>query len=135
MSTISSTNSRDQARAGNAASQETPIIDKAKEVVGAATERVGAMASAATKKADQAAANAGSNIKNFGETVQEKGPQLVSDAVKSVGGTIEAGGKYLEEQGFSGMVDDVTSLIKRNPVPSILIGVGLGVLIGRALRS
>jgi hypothetical protein len=48
---------------------------------------------------------------------------------------MEAGGKYLEEQGMTGLVDDVAGLIKRNPVPSILVGVGLGILIARAIRS
>jgi hypothetical protein len=36
---------------------------------------------------------------------------------------------------LSGMMGDVTSLIKRNPIPALLIGLGVGVLIGRALRS
>jgi len=152
MSTISSANNRDQARASGNPSQETSVVDRAKEMVsaaagkvgerakdlaGAAADKVGDAASAVSKKADQVTATAGSNIKNFGETVRERGPQegMFGDATKSVAGTIEAGGKYLEDQGLSGMVDDMAGVIKRNPVPSILVGIGLGILIGRALRS
>jgi ElaB/YqjD/DUF883 family membrane-anchored ribosome-binding protein len=41
----------------------------------------------------------------------------------------------VEEKNLSGMVDDVSGLIKRNPVPAVLIGLGIGFLIGRALSS
>jgi ElaB/YqjD/DUF883 family membrane-anchored ribosome-binding protein len=33
------------------------------------------------------------------------------------------------------MVEDVGGLIKRNPIPAVLIGLGVGFLIGRALSS
>jgi len=132
MSTISSANNKEQTRIGG-----VPVVDRAKEIVGAAADKAEEVASTVTKRADQYAAAAGSNIKNVADTIREKGPQegMLGDATKSVAGTIEAGGKYLEEQGLSGMVDDVTGVIKRNPVPAILVGVGLGILIGRALRS
>ena len=29
----------------------------------------------------------------------------------------------------------MTEMIKRNPIPAVLIGVGLGFLLGRSLRS
>jgi len=134
MSSITSAKSKEPTRSGNGF-QDVPLVDRAKEMVGAAADKVETVASAAAKRADQAAVSAGSNIKNLGETIQEKAPDALSSAAKSVGSTLEAGGKYLEEQGLSGIVDDVAGLIKRNPVPAILVGVGLGVLIARALRS
>jgi hypothetical protein len=33
------------------------------------------------------------------------------------------------------MMDDLTDVIRRNPVPAVLIGLGLGFLLGRMLRS
>jgi len=33
------------------------------------------------------------------------------------------------------MMDDMTSLIKRNPIPALLLGLGVGFLIGRVLSS
>jgi ElaB/YqjD/DUF883 family membrane-anchored ribosome-binding protein len=47
---------------------------------------------------------------------------------------LERTGRYIEEQGVSGMMDDLTDVIRRNPVPAVLIGLGVGFLIGRALR-
>ena len=36
---------------------------------------------------------------------------------------------------FSGMTEDVAQLIRKNPIPAVLIGIGLGWFAARALRS
>jgi len=134
-------------------------VDKAKEVAGQATDKakdfasqavdkardaashVGEMASnvASTvgRKADDYTSAAGSGIKNFGDTIREHGPQegMLGQATKTVASTTKEVGRYLEEEGISGMMEDMTTMIKRNPIPAILVGVGLGVLIGRLLKS
>jgi hypothetical protein len=48
---------------------------------------------------------------------------------------LEDAGRYLQEEGLSGMADDFTDLIRRNPIPAVLIGIGLGFMIARACRS
>lgn len=48
---------------------------------------------------------------------------------------MESTGEYLEEKGLSGMAGDVTDLIRRNPLPALLIAVGIGFLIARSFRS
>ena len=40
-------------------------------------------------------------------------------------------GRYLQEEGLKGIAEDVTNLIRRNPIPALLAGVGVGFLIGR----
>ena len=49
--------------------------------------------------------------------------------------TLENTGKYLEEEGLSGIASDVTALIKRNPIPALFIGIGVGFLLARACTS
>ena len=56
-------------------------------------------------------------------------------AASKVADTLERGGHYLKEEGVPGMAEDLTGLIKRNPIPALLLGIGVGYLIGRALRS
>jgi hypothetical protein len=124
------------------------MIDKAKdmassvgETVKDAASSVGEMASNAASAvghaADRLASGAGTGMRNLGETIQQKGPHegMLGSAARAVGGTLASGGKYIEEQGFSGMLEDLGGLIRRNPIPAILVGVGIGVLISRALRS
>jgi hypothetical protein len=40
----------------------------------------------------------------------------------------------LEEHGFKGIGEDVTNMIRRNPVPALLVGVGVGFLIAQMMR-
>lgn len=134
-----------QQKGGN---QNQSTLDKAKDMAATAGEKVkdaastvgdmaGHAAASVGHAADRLATNAGSGMRSLGETIEKKGPQdgMLGSATKAVAGTLASGGKYIEEQGFSGMLDDLGGLIKRNPIPAILIGVGVGVLISRALRS
>jgi hypothetical protein len=49
--------------------------------------------------------------------------------------TLERGGRYLEEEGLRGIGQDLTNVIRRNPIPALLLGIGIGFLIARSLRS
>jgi hypothetical protein len=55
-------------------------------------------------------------------------------AASKVADTLERGGRYLQEEGLSGIAGDVTDLIKRNPIPALLVGIGIGFLLAQALR-
>jgi hypothetical protein len=112
-------------------------VDKAKDAAASVGEMVSHTASNVGRKADDLTSSAGTGLKNFGDTIREHGPQggMFGDATQTVADKTRQVGSYLEEEGLSGMFEDVTKLIKRNPIPAILVGVGLGVLIGRMLRS
>jgi ElaB/YqjD/DUF883 family membrane-anchored ribosome-binding protein len=112
-------------------------MDKAKDAASSVGEMAYNAASTVGRKADDFTSAAGSSIKQFGDTIREHTPRegVLGEASKTVANTTKQVGRYLEEEGLSGMMEDVTSLIKRNPIPAILVGVGLGVLIGRTLRS
>jgi len=60
---------------------------------------------------------------------------MLGSAANRVADTLESGGKYLEQEGLSGMAGDLTDLVKKNPIPALLIAVAVGVLIARATRS
>jgi len=112
-------------------------VDKARDAASTVGDMVSNAASNVGRKADDLASSAGSSIKNFGDTIRENAPRegILGSAAKTAADTTKQVGRYLEEEGLSGMMEDVTSVIKRNPIPAILVGVGLGVLIGRLLRS
>jgi len=133
----------DQAR--DVASQ---AYDKAKDVAGQAYDKakdaassVGGMvsnaASSVGKTAENLTSSAGAGIKHFGETLGEKAPHegVLGSASQAVAHSLRDSGKYLEEAGLSGIGEDLTQLIRRNPVPAILVGIGIGFLMGRLLRS
>ena len=112
-------------------------IEKAKEAVECVGEMATQAVCAAGKKADDLTATAGSDIKKWGDQLSEKTPHqgLIGHASQAVAETLQGSGHYLEEAKLSGVTDDVSKLIQRNPVPAVLIGFGIGFLLGHALRS
>lgn len=112
-------------------------LDKAREAVECLGAMAGHTVSAVGKKADDLAAAAGHEIKSTGDVIEEKGPQsgLSGRAIHALAGTLQGGGKYVEDAKFSGMGRDVVNLVKNHPLPTILICVGVGYCIGRSLRE
>jgi hypothetical protein len=43
------------------------------------------------------------------------------------------GGRYLQEHDLGDMADDMTSVVRRYPLPALCIGFGVGFLLGMAL--
>lgn len=86
------------------------------------------------KKADDGVHAVGSTLKSFGDSVRHTAPgrDMLKDGMCAVADTLENTGKYLEEEGLSGIAADVTGLIKRNPIPALFIGIGVGFLLARA---
>src|SRR5262245_17012599 len=113
------------------------VMDKGKEAASSALKTAGDVASAVGKKAQQATAAVGSGMQSLGETIHESGPRdgIPGRVTGGVADALENTGKYLEEHGLSGIAEDVTNLVRRNPIPALLVGIGIGYLIAKATRS
>jgi ElaB/YqjD/DUF883 family membrane-anchored ribosome-binding protein len=126
----------DKAREGLAGAASS-----AREAVSHVGEAVSNVASSAAstvgQKAEQAVNATGRGIETLADTVREHGPEqgVLGSATRSVADTLDSTGHYLEDRNLSGMFDDMTTVIKRNPIPAVLIGLGVGFLLGRSLRS
>jgi len=112
------------------------LVDKAKEAASSASERASEMASDLGEKAENATAAVGSTMKSLAGSMREHAPAsgMLKSATTSVADTLESSGRYLEETGLSGLGKDLTSLVRRNPLPAVMLGIGLGFLIARATR-
>ena len=141
--TVNSPKNRDDFRseAGQAFDRAKDLaadaVQKGKDFAGPLADKAGEAASMVGKKVDQATSAVGSGMKNVADRIKGAGPHdgYLGQATQTVADTIKEGGEYLEHGGLSGMTKDVTNLIRRNPVPAVLLGLGLGYLIGRMLRS
>jgi ElaB/YqjD/DUF883 family membrane-anchored ribosome-binding protein len=111
--------------------------EKGKDLLHQAGDAVQSAASAVGQKAEDATASVGKGIEHVADKVRDTGPKegMLGSATRGVADTLEGAGKYLEDKNLTGMMDDVTGLIKRNPVPAVLLGLGIGFLVGRALSS
>jgi len=128
---------RDEGNLGKAQDQATGLIDKAKQAAGTVADKAKDVASAIGHKAESATESVGSGMQSLAGTIRDKGPQggVFGGAASGVASALDNSGRYLEEHGLSGMAEDVTNLIRRNPIPAMLIGVGLGFLLARMTRS
>lgn len=95
------------------------------------TEKAKDVASSVTGKAQEFASSLGQRAEDMGSALGQR----AGDAASAVAETWNAGTRYVQEQGFSGMADDVTNLIRRNPIPALLIAFGLGFLSARTIRN
>jgi len=111
--------------------------DKAKDAASSVGDMVSSAASSVGKTAENLTSSAGAGLRNLGDSMRESAPHegMLGTASQAVANTLRDSGKYLEEAGLSGIGEDLTQLIRRNPVPAVLVGIGIGFLMGRVLRS
>jgi len=112
------------------------VADKAKEAGASAMKSAGQAASYVGKKAEAATCAVGGGIESLGDTVRQHGPREgpMGSATSEVAKSLESTGQYIKEHGLAGMSEDLTNLIRRNPIPALLAGVAAGYLIARATR-
>jgi len=124
--------------AGQAVSSAaTAVGQKASELAGQAGQAVSNAASAVGQRADDAVGSVGATARSFADTVRRQGPHdgVLGQATSAVAGGLDQAGRYIEDKQLSGMAEDVGGMIKAHPVPSVLIALGVGFLLGRCLRD
>jgi ElaB/YqjD/DUF883 family membrane-anchored ribosome-binding protein len=105
-------------KAKNAADEGQGMLDRAKAGASHLADKAGEYAGQARDKVAEWAGDAGKTAKDAGNKVAE----WAGDAYEY---TAEKAGDFGQE---------VTSLIRRHPLPAVLIGFGIGLLLGRAAR-
>lgn len=89
--------------------------------------------SQAGHKGDHMAAAVGERLGSAADTLRSALPQegRLGGAVRAVTDGLEASGNYLQEQGLTGAIEEIESLIRRYPIQALLIGAGLGYALSR----
>jgi len=119
--------------AGQAATSAGEAAMCANEVVNHAAAAVGA---AISSKADDLVAKAGAGVNALGERISQQLPQdgMLGSASQAVANRVRQSGDYLQEEGLSGLSKDLSEAIRSNPIPAVLIALGIGWFIGRGIR-
>jgi hypothetical protein len=104
--------------------------ERAKQAAADAAHNVG-------ERAESAKTAVGGRMKDLAGRLRERAPEegMIGSAAQGVARTLEDGGEYLQEHNFGDMAKDVTDVVRTHPIPSVLVALGLGILIGRSLRS
>jgi hypothetical protein len=113
------------------------VGERARDVATSAQQMAGEAASNIGHRAEEATSSVGGGMRSLAGQVREHGPRegVFGSATSAVADTLEKGGRYLQEEGLRGIGEDLTSLIRRNPIPALLVGIGVGFLLARATSS
>jgi len=121
------------------ATRNTP--DQARETAQNVMERgkqvASNVASNVAEKADSITSKVGDTMGTAADKIREYAPKegMLATAANKAADTIASSGKYLSEEGFRGISSDLAEMIKKNPVPALLVGLGIGYLFARATSS
>jgi hypothetical protein len=112
----------------------TGVVDRAKEMASNVADRAKDAAATVGQRAGEGVGAVAGGMSSLAGSIRENLPEggVLRTAGSGVADALESGGRYLKEEGFKGMADDLTELIRRNPIPALLVGVGLGFLIARS---
>jgi len=89
------------------------------------------------EKANEATATVADGMKSLAGALRDHTPSegVLHTALSSVAESLECGGRYLKEEGLSGMAKDITNLVRRHPIPALLMGVGIGLVLAKVATS
>jgi len=105
---------------------------------GAASSATGTIkdtASSVMDKAKDIASSVSDQAQDTFSNLKDSASDLAGNVTRRANEAWETSRDYVTNEGFSGMVDDVSDVIRRNPLPALLIGFGLGFVLARALKE
>jgi uncharacterized protein YjbJ (UPF0337 family) len=93
------------------------------------SEKPAGVAATVTSAAQDAASHLTQTAGEVRTTIQE----TAATAASAVSDTVKGAGGYLQEKGMDQITEDLAGMIRRHPVPALLIGLGIGFALGRTL--
>jgi uncharacterized protein YjbJ (UPF0337 family) len=108
--------------------------DKTDGAVASMSAKAREFGATAAKKANEAAPVIGDKMKSLASVIREKAPRegKIGTTATKVAGGLESASYYLQEKKFEHLGEDFKGLVRRYPLRSLLIGLGLGfLLVGR----
>jgi len=121
-----------QSVTGKIKEQAEAAGEQARTAASRVTDQARNVASTVADKADDALSRVGQEMSSLAGSIREKAPQegVLGKAASTVADNLRAGGDYLQQHGLNDMGEDVTRLIRRHPLPSLLMAFGVGAMIG-----
>jgi len=110
------------------------ISQTAANAYGDAKAKAQELGTATAEKVGGATRVAGEKMSSLAGTIRENVPQegTIGSAAQTVANQLDNAGSYLQDKGLGNMTQDVSELIRRYPIPSLLIGIGFGYLLSRS---
>jgi len=112
------------------------VRDRVEDVASDVRDRAQQVGSQVADRADAATSTVGEKMSDVAQTIREKAPTSgpVADAADTAAHTLERAGTYLQQQDLNDMRADLEGIIRRHPIESLLVGLGVGYLLARSMR-
>ena len=109
--------------------------ERAQQEVDRRLQEYGGQTAGVAATVTSAAQDMASTVTETAGTAAAKAQEMAAAATTAAADTVAGAGTYLREQGVQTLPGDLVELIRRHPVPALLIGLGLGFVLGRSLRT
>jgi ElaB/YqjD/DUF883 family membrane-anchored ribosome-binding protein len=121
---------------GGAEKAASQASESAQQAASSAMDKAQDLMSTAGRKADEATTALGERVQSAASALRDRAPQegMLGTASHAVADRLDSAGRYLQEEGIVGMAEDVTELIRRNPIPAMFVGIGIGFMLARLFR-
>jgi len=120
--------------ADTATSAASTVADTAQQVASSAAETVQDAAQAVTTQASKVTSVAADKVQDLADSIRQSGsspdaPNVQRQAAQTTARVLDKTSQYIGPGGLQTLVGDVRSSIQRNPLRSLLIGLGVGYLL------
>jgi hypothetical protein len=111
------------------------VADKTRDAASNVADKARDAASTLGQKAEDATHAVGSGMQSLAGSMRDKLPHSgpIGAASSTLASGLESTGRYLQEEGLRGIAGDMTNMIRRNPLPAMFLGIGLGFVLARAI--
>jgi uncharacterized protein YjbJ (UPF0337 family) len=105
--------------------------DKTGGAVASMSAKARELGSTTARKANEGAPVIGEKMKSLANVIREKAPRegKIGTTATKVAGGLESASYYLQEKKFDHLGEDFRGLVRRYPLQSLLVGLGLGFLL------
>jgi len=113
------------------------VGDRVRDFAAGAADKAKNLAQTARDQAEAGASAVSSGMRNLADALRQNVPEegMMGTAASSVADTLERGGRYLEQEGIGALVEDLGTLVRRNPLPAVLVSIGVGFVFAQMFRS
>jgi hypothetical protein len=112
-------------------------MDKAKETMSNVQQKASEIGDQATSKADAGMEKAAGGLDSLASTLRDKGESMgqgqMGNMATMAATKLESGAEMLRSKDTDQLVTELETLIRKRPVESLLVAVGAGYLLSRAL--
>jgi uncharacterized protein YjbJ (UPF0337 family) len=109
--------------------------ERAQQEVDRRLQEYGEKTPGVTARVTGAAQEVASRVTETAGTAASRAQEAVGAAATTVADRAAGAGTYLQDRGVQGLSEDLAGLIRRYPVPALLIGLGIGYALGRGFGT